>query len=569
MLTRIYGTAFFKKAELDAYLERLEQARARDHRKLGRELDLFTFSRRSRRARRSGCRRAPRSSTSSSRSIARMQQERGYVEVKTPLLYDVELWKTSGHWGKYRENMFVAEYEDREFGLKPMNCPGHAHLFRMQQLVLPRPAGPLRRARACCTATSPAARCTACCACATSSRTTPTSSAPRSRSQDEVAPLPGLRLRDLRDVRLPGRTLELSTRPDEPASATDEMWDQRRGRRSQSALEDDGLDYELNEGDGAFYGPKIDLHMTDSLGRSWQLGTVQLDYTMPERFELTYTGADNAEHRPVMIHRALFGSFERFIGILHRALRRRVPAVARAGAGDRAADRRPPRRGRRARRRRRCARPGCAPSSTTAPSRSGRKIRDAELQKVPYMLVVGDREAEEGTVAVRRHGEGDEGSVPVDEFVARLARDARRSGDERPARRRSARSADADSRRRLGAAPGRPRQRTARRRADAARRPRLRRAPPRPRRAGAAARRPRAAHPRVPFGAHVRHALRARSRLARAGVGASCASTATVRASRVEALRACAVGRRDVRRPGRPLRAGAVGRRVGGYTGSC
>jgi threonyl-tRNA synthetase len=212
--------------------------------------------------------------------------------------------------------------------------------------------------------------------------------------------------------------LELSTRPDERIG-DDAQWDEAEALL-QRALEEKGLEYTVNEGDGAFYGPKIDLHMTDSLGRSWQLGTVQMDFQLPERFDLTYTGADNAEHRVVMLHRALFGSYERFIGILledtagelpvwlapvqalvlpiadrHNETAERVVAQLKAAGARAEADLRT--------------------------ESVGRKIREAELRKVPYMLVVGDREAEEGTVSVRRHGEGDEGAVPVDAFAQRLA----------------------------------------------------------------------------------------------------------------------------------------------------
>jgi threonyl-tRNA synthetase len=212
--------------------------------------------------------------------------------------------------------------------------------------------------------------------------------------------------------------VELSTRP-ENRLGDDARWDLTEGALEE-ALRSEGLEYTVNEGDGAFYGPKIDLHMTDSLGRSWQLGTVQLDYNMPARFELTYTGADNADHTPVMMHRALFGSFERFIGILLEHTAGELPlwltpvqaialpiadrhndAANAAVAALRAA--------------------GLRAEADDRTESVGRKIRDAELQKVPYMLVVGDREAEEGTVAVRRHGEGDEGTVALGEFVERLA----------------------------------------------------------------------------------------------------------------------------------------------------
>jgi threonyl-tRNA synthetase len=196
------------------------------------------------------------------------------------------------------------------------------------------------------------------------------------------------------------------------------MWDKAEAAL-ENALAVKGLEYELNAGDGAFYGPKIDLHMTDSIGRSWQMGTVQLDYYMPERFELTYTGADNAEHRPVMIHRALMGSFERFIGILIEHYAGEFPvwlAPVQAIALP-IADRHNDAAGQVVAKLRDA---GLRAELDDRTESVGRKIREAELRKIPFMLVVGDREAEEGTVAVRRHGEGDEGSVPVDEFVARL-----------------------------------------------------------------------------------------------------------------------------------------------------
>jgi threonyl-tRNA synthetase len=415
MLTRIYGTAFFSNQELAEFLERLEQARARDHRKLGRELGLFTFSDVSP----GSAFWLPRGTTLYNELVGlnrRMQQERGYVEVKTPLLYESELWQTSGHWGKYKDNIFVAEYEGREFGFKPMNCPGHAHLFSLQRwsyrdlpyrcaepglLHRREPSGTLHGllrvrsfiqddAHVFCT---------------------------DDQVQDEVARCLAFGFEVYRMFDFPVH-VELSTRP-ENRIGDDALWD-RAEHALEEALRDQGLEYTVNPGDGAFYGPKIDLHMTDSLGRSWQLGTVQLDYNMPERFGLAYTGADNAEHRPVMIHRALFGSFERFIGILleHYAGElplwlaptqavvlpisdRHLPAAAAAAERLREA--------------------GLRIDVDERAESIGRKIRDAELGKIPYMLVVGDREAEEGTVAVRRHREGDSGTEPVDALAERLA----------------------------------------------------------------------------------------------------------------------------------------------------
>jgi threonyl-tRNA synthetase len=418
MLTRIYGTAFHSKDDLERYLQQLEEARARDHRKLGRELGLFTFSDVS-----------PGSVFWLPRGTAifnalvdlnrRMQQERGYVEVQTPLLYDSSVWVTSGHWGKYKENIFVAPYEDREFGLKPMNCPGHAHLFSLQRwsyrdlpyrcaepghLHRREPSGTLHGllrvrhfvqddAHIFCT---------------------------EEQIEDEVARCLafGYDIYGMFDFPVHA---ELSTRPDNRLG-TDEFWDRAEGMLAR-ALERQGIEYRVAEGEGAFYAPKIDLHMTDSLGRSWQLGTVQLDYNMPERFGLTYTGADNAEHMPVMIHRALFGSFERFIGILIEHYAGEFPLwLAPVQAivlplADRHAD---------------YARDVEAALSAAGlraevddrTESVGRKIREAELQKIPYMLVVGDREAEQRAVALRRHREGDQGTVSLDEAVQRLVAEA-------------------------------------------------------------------------------------------------------------------------------------------------
>jgi threonyl-tRNA synthetase len=406
MLTRIYGTAFPSRQELEAHLERLEQARARDHRKLGRELGLFLFSEVS-----PGAAFWLPKGTAVWNSLLQRSREmtlaRGYQEVKTPLIYDASLWKTSGHWEKYRENMFVTEAEDRQMALKPMNCPGHCHLFRQTRhsyrelpvryaepglLHRNEPSGTLHGllrvrhfaqddAHIFCT---------------------------EEQVEDEVLACIdfGYEWYDLFgfDMRV-----ELSTRPPQRIG-TDEMWDKAEAAL-QRALERRGAQYAINEGDGAFYGPKIDLHMTDSLGRSWQLGTVQLDYSFPERFELTYTGADNAEHRPVMIHRALLGSFERFIGILLEHTGGELPlwlAPVQAivlPVADRHVD---------YAREVHAALDGLRVEIDERTESIGRKIREAELRKVPNMLVVGDREAQERTVALRRHREGDQGALPLD-----------------------------------------------------------------------------------------------------------------------------------------------------------
>jgi threonyl-tRNA synthetase len=415
MLTRVYGTAFFKQKELDAHLHLLEEARARDHRKLGRELGLFTFSDLS-----------PGMPLWQPPGMAIWNQltdlwrsenrARGYEEVKTPILWDVELFQASGHWDNYRENMYFSEVEGRTFALKPMNCPGHVQLFkdvRRSYRELPirfseqglvhrhEPSGTLHGLMRVRHITQDDAHifCT------------------EDQIEDEVVGCLdfGFALYELFGFE---PKLELSTRP-EKRLGSDEMWD-RAEAALENALERQALEYEVNAGDGAFYGPKIDLHMRDSLGRSWQLGTVQLDYQMPERLDIHYIGADNAEHRPVMIHRALLGSFERFIGILieHYAGEfplwlaptqaivlpisdRHVAAAAETQARLKAA--------------------GLRVALDDRNESVGRKIRDAELRKIPYMLVVGDREAESGSVSVRRHGEGDVGTVPTDEFAQQLA----------------------------------------------------------------------------------------------------------------------------------------------------
>jgi len=427
MLTRIYGTAFHTKAQLQEYLERLEQAALRDHRKLGRELGLFHFSDVS-----PGAAFWLPAGTGMYNALVTLSREmgaeRGYSEVKTPLIYDAELWKTSGHWGKYKENMFTVQVEEREMGVKPMNCPGHAHLFnssRHSYRDLPvrySEPGLLHRneasgvlhglLRARHFAQDDAhIFCT------------------EEQVQEEVAgclefAFATYRLFDF-DVRL-----ELSTRPEQRVG-DDELWD-RAEQALTDALDSQGLEYELNPGDGAFYGPKIDMHMTDSLGRSWQLGTVQLDYNMPARFELAYTGADNAEHRPVMIHRALFGSYERFIGIMIEHYGGEFPLwLAPVQAivlpiSDRLGEY-----AEGVRERLRAA--GLRVELDGRGESVGRKIRDAELRKIPNMLVVGDREAASDTVSLRRRGagsgaqggaersaSGDLGSVVVGELIEAL-----------------------------------------------------------------------------------------------------------------------------------------------------
>jgi threonyl-tRNA synthetase len=335
--------------------------------------------------------------------------------VKTPILYDVELFKQSGHWDTYRENMYFTDVEGRPMGLKPMNCPAHIQIYKderrsyrdlpirySEQGLVHRhePSGTLHGLMRVRHITQDDAHifCT------------------EDQVQEEVVQCLrfGFFLYELFGFE---PRLELSTRP-EKRIGSEPMWD-RAEAALKGALEAEGLTYELNEGDGAFYGPKIDLHMADSIGRSWQLGTVQLDYSMPERFELAYTGADNAEHRPVMIHRALLGSFERFIGILIEHYAGELPlwlAPVQAivlPVSDRFNEYG-------AFVQERLRELSLRVELDDRSESIGRKVRDAELRRIPHMLVVGEREQREATVSVREHRAGDIGSATVDELAQRL-----------------------------------------------------------------------------------------------------------------------------------------------------
>jgi threonyl-tRNA synthetase len=398
-LTRVYGTAFYDPADLEEYLERLEQAKARDHRRLGKDLGLFDFSPL-----------APGMPFWYPRGMVvwnvledlrrRENRARGYEEVRTPQLYDSDLWRTSGHWEKYAEHMFRLEIEERDFGLKPMNCPGHCllyslapHSYRELPLRIAE-AGNLHRnelsgvlhgllrvrhfvqddAHIYCTT---------------------------EQIQDELAGCLDFAyyLYDLfgLDIRV-----ELSLRP-ENKLGTDEEWDFAE-EALREALGRRGLEYTQSEGEGSFYGPKIDLHMQDSLGRSWQLGTVQLDLQMPKRFGLSYQGADNQLHTPAMIHRALLGSFERFVGVYLEHTGGELPLfltpeqvrvlpVKDDLAGEAAAVAEELR-GR-----------GVRVGVDDRPETLGRRIRDAELEKIPYVVVWGERESRDAMAVRRRHGE--------------------------------------------------------------------------------------------------------------------------------------------------------------------
>jgi threonyl-tRNA synthetase len=414
-LQRIYGTAFATQAELDNYLKQVEEARARDHRRIGQELDLFSFNPV-----------APASPFFHPKGavvynglmdyIRELYHRFGYGEVLTPQILDVELWKTSGHYANYKDAMFFTEVDERQFAAKPMNCPTHCLIYatRMRSYrdlpIRYADFGRLHRYE----------------------RSGVTSGLFRVRtfSQDdahifctdeqveqEVISVVEM-IREVYTVfAFAGFEIEIGTRPAKSIGTT-ETWDRAEGNLK-AALEKKGIPFRVSPGEGAFYGPKIDFHVHDALGRSWQLGTVQLDYQMPERFGLTYVGADGAEHRPVMIHRAMLGSLERFMAILLENTAGALPAwlapvqavvlplsekflaygeevrVALAAAGLRA-------------------------ELDSRNEKLGYKIRESQMQKVPYMLVVGAREEEERTVAVRRRSGPDLGTLSMEAFVTRV-----------------------------------------------------------------------------------------------------------------------------------------------------
>ena len=411
-MQRIYGTAFFNDKALKQYLTRLEEAKKRDHRKLGRELGLFTFHPW-----------APGAAfwlgrgTTLWNLLADYMRSTlfpsGYVELRTPLVYNKKLWETSGHWEHYAENMLQLESEGETFSLKPMNCPGHMLVFASEgrsyrdlplryhdQSVLHRDeasgvlAG-LTRARQFC---QDDAHCFV----------TP------DQISDEVERLLRLVQQVYKDFQLEF-SVELSTRPETFLGDT-ETWDQAE-RQLKQALDAAGQPYVVAEGEGNFYGPKIDFHVVDAIGRNWQCATIQLDYQLPQRFDLKYIGADNAEHRPVVIHRAIFGSFERFIALLIEHYAGAFPLwLAPVQAmlvpiADRHVDYAESVAAR-------LRQEGVRVEVDTRQEKMGYKIREAQLRKIPYMLVMGDREAQDNALAVRHRTDGDQGARSVDDFIA-------------------------------------------------------------------------------------------------------------------------------------------------------
>lgn len=419
MLQRVYGTAFPKKTELDEYLFRIEEAKKRDHRKIGQELDLFSIQEE-----------GPGFPFFHPKGmIVRNELENfwreqhrkaGYDEIRTPVILNRVLWEQSGHWDHYQENMYFTNIDDLDFAVKPMNCPGSILVYKRKlhsYRDLPVRMGELglvhRHELSGALHGLMRVRCF---------------------TQDDahIFMLPGqikdeiIGVIDLIDkfYKVFGFEyhVELSTKP-ENAIGSDEIWDMATNAL-RDALEARGMDYKVNEGDGAFYGPKIDFHLRDCLGRTWQCGTIQLDFQMPERFDLVYIGEDGQKHRPVMIHRVVFGSIERFIGILieHFAgalplwlapVQARIMTVTDRGIDfARELNEKMVERGIRA-------------EVDSRNEKIGYKIREGQVEKIPYMLIIGDREVENGTVAVRKRGEGDKGAIAVEEFITLVKEEIR------------------------------------------------------------------------------------------------------------------------------------------------
>ena len=423
MLTRIYGTAWAKKEELAAYLEALEMARQRDRRRIGRDLDLFSFHEEG-----PGF---PFFHPNGMRiwnaiiDFWRAEHVKaGYEELRTPMILRRELWERSGHWENYKENMYFTQIDGNPYAIKPMNCPGGLLIYKSRRRSyrdLPlkfAELGEVHRHEMSgvlhglfrvryFTQDDAHIYCTP------------------EQLKDEVAEVVRFMHHIYASFGFTDVHIELSTRPPK-AIGSDEMWELAEGTLA-AVLSDEKIDYQLNPGDGAFYGPKIDFHIRDVMGRTWQCGTIQVDFAMPERLDITYTGADNEEHRPVMIHRALLGSIERFLGILlehyggnlptwlapvqalvlpvadrHAPYAHQVAAALRASQGE-------------------------VTLRAEVDDRSesvSKRIRDGQLQKVPYLLVVGDREAEAGAVSVRERGE-EKGSQPLAELATAIADEVR------------------------------------------------------------------------------------------------------------------------------------------------
>jgi threonyl-tRNA synthetase len=419
MLQRIYGTAWADAEQLEAYLNQIEAAKARDHRKLGKELDLFHFHPFA-----PGAAFWTPQGTTLYQTLSQFMREltlaHGYVEIKTPLLFNKGLWEISGHWGKYRENMFLVldtETGEHDHSLKPMNCPSH-HLYYGMKRHSYRDL-PLRlHTQDVLHRNEPAGAMSGLTRVRQFSQDDAHIYCVEDQVPEEVKQFVALLDEVYRSVGLE-YTAKFATRPQQRIG-DDAMWD-RAESLLKSALDALGRPYELKPGDGAFYGPKIDFDVSDSIGRKWQLGTIQLDYNAPERFDLTYVGEDNAEHRPVVLHRAIYGSFERFIAILIEHFAGAFPfwlAPVQAAVlplsekfVDYAAE---------VAKRLRAAGVRCETDQSN--DKLGAKIRNAQLRKIPFMLVVGEKEAQAGTVNLRKRSGGEQAVLSIEAVIEEARR---------------------------------------------------------------------------------------------------------------------------------------------------
>ena len=417
MLTRIYGTAFAKKDEMEAYFTMLEEAKKRDHTKLGKELKLFTILNEGK----GFPFFLPHGMVLKNTLIDYWRQihdREGYVEVSTPVILSRSLWETSGHWDHYKENMYTTKIDGEDYAIKPMNCPGGILVYKTEPHSykdLPIRMGELglvhRHEKSGQLHGLFRVRCF---------------------TQDDahIFMTPDQITDEIKGVvRLINEVytlfgfkyhVELSTRPDN-SMGSDEDWNLAT-EALRHALEEMKINYTVNEGDGAFYGPKIDFHLEDSIGRTWQCGTIQLDFQLPQRFEMEYVGEDGQKHRPIMVHRVVFGSIERFIGILieHYAGKfpvwlspvqvKILPITEKQQAYAEELYKKMKEAGIRA-------------ELDSRNEKIGYKIREAQMEKVPYMLVIGEKEAADGSVSVRRRDKGDTGAVPADEFIAQVKRE--------------------------------------------------------------------------------------------------------------------------------------------------
>ena len=420
MLTRIYATAFAKKEELEAYITMMEEAKKRDHRKLGKELGLFMMHE----AGPGFPFFLPKGMVLKNTLLdywREIHKKAGYVEISTPVILNRSLWETSGHWDHYKDNMYTTVIDEQDYAVKPMNCPGGVLVYASEPRSyrdLPLRLGELglvhRHEKSGQLHGLMRVRCF--------TQDDAHIFMTPEQIKEEIKGVAQLidSVYSLFGFQYHEYFVELSTRP-EDSMGSDEDWEMATdGLRS--ALDEMGLDYVVNEGDGAFYGPKIDFHLVDAIGRTWQCGTIQLDFQLPQRFELEYIGADGEKHRPIMIHRVAFGSIERFIGILIEHFAGAFPTwlapvqvkvlpisdkyLDYAGKVKAALDE-----------------AGIRAELDVRSEKIGYKIREAQKNKIPYMLVVGQKEEEEGVVAVRSRFKGDEGQRSLDAFIEGLKKE--------------------------------------------------------------------------------------------------------------------------------------------------